>query len=116
MSDADEIQETKELVHLMTLHTAKGLEFPVVFIIGCEEGILPHSLSLINPLDIEEERRLFYVGITRSKKHLYLVFSETRNSYNGKEANSPSRFLFEIPEHLIKYEEDCKKNGDLIDF
>ncbi|MBU2564103.1 UvrD-helicase domain-containing protein [Patescibacteria group bacterium] len=112
MSDSDEIKEKDNLVHLMTLHTAKGLEFPVVFIIGCEEGILPHSRSLINPLDIEEERRLFYVGITRSKKHVHLVFSQIRSSWGSKEANPPSRFLTEIPEHLINFE----KYGDLIDF
>jgi len=109
LSDADEIDEQKEMVHLMTLHTAKGLEFPVVFIIGCEEGILPHSKSLLNPLDIEEERRLFYVGITRSKKYLYLIFSQTRTSWEAKQANPPSRFLMEIPDNLIKYEGDIKE-------
>jgi DNA helicase-2/ATP-dependent DNA helicase PcrA len=115
LSEADEINEQKELVHLMTLHTAKGLEFPVVFIIGCEEGILPHSRSLLNPLDLEEERRLFYVGITRSKKHLYLIFSQIRANWGNKEANPPSRFLTEIPEELIEFEEYETKN-DLIDF
>ena len=115
-SDADEINEQKDLVHLMTLHTAKGLEFSVVFISGCEEGILPHSRSLINPLDIEEERRLFYVGITRSKSHLYCIFAQRRSSWGQKEANPPSRFLTEIPEQLIVFEEFYKKGGDLIDF
>ncbi len=105
LSDADEINEKKEVVHLMTLHTAKGLEFPIIFIIGCEEGILPHSRSLINPLDIEEERRLFYVGITRSKIHLHLILSRLRTNWGMKEANPPSRFLTEIPEELIKFEE-----------
>ena len=105
LSEADEIEEQKEQVHLMTLHTAKGLEFPIVFIAGCEEGILPHSRSLLNPLDLEEERRLFYVGITRSKGHLYLVFSQRRTNWGNKEANPPSRFLGEIPEKLIKFEE-----------
>ena len=116
-SDADEINEQKDLVHLMTLHTAKGLEFSVVFIPGCEEGILPHSRSLINPLDIEEERRLFYVGITRSKSHLYCIFAQRRSNWGQKEANPPSRFLAEIPEQLIVFEEFYKKGGgDLIDF
>ena len=105
LSEADEIEEQKEQVHLMTLHTAKGLEFPIVFIAGCEEGILPHSRSLLNPLDLEEERRLFYVGITRSKGHLYLIFSQRRTNWGNKEANPPSRFLGEIPEKLIKFEE-----------
>jgi len=117
LSDADEINEQKEVVHLMTLHTAKGLEFPIIFIIGCEEGILPHSRSLINPLDIEEERRLFYVGITRSKIHLHLILSRLRTSWGMKEANPPSRFLTEIPEELIKFEEFSREdNEDIIDF
>jgi len=115
-SDTDEIKEQKEVVHLMTLHTAKGLEFSVVFIIGCEEGILPHSRSLLSPLDVEEERRLFYVGITRSKKHLYLIFSQTRSSWGGKEANPPSRFLTEIPEELINFEETEDKKENIIEF
>jgi DNA helicase-2/ATP-dependent DNA helicase PcrA len=116
-SEADEINENQDLVHLMTLHTAKGLEFPVVFISGCEEGILPHSRSLINPLDIEEERRLFYVGITRSKGHLFCIFAQRRSSWGQKEANAPSRFLGEIPEQLINFEEFYKREGgDLIDF
>jgi len=115
-SEADEINEQKDLVHLMTLHTAKGLEFSVVFISGCEEGILPHSRSLINPLDIEEERRLFYVGITRSKSHLYCIFTQRRSNWGQKEANPPSRFLTEIPEKLISFEEFKLEGGDLIDF
>lgn len=117
LSDADEINEKKEVVHLMTLHTAKGLEFPIIFIIGCEEGILPHSRSLINPLDIEEERRLFYVGITRSKIHLHLILSRLRTNWGMKEANPPSRFLTEIPEHLIKFEEFSREDDEnIIDF
>ena len=116
LSDADEIQNNKEVVHLMTLHTAKGLEFPVIFIIGCEEGILPHSRSLLSPLDIEEERRLFYVGITRSKIHLHLIVTQRRTSWGSKEANPPSRFLSEIPEHLINYEEYESEIKGLIDF
>lgn len=115
-SEADEIKEQKEVVHLMTLHTAKGLEFPIVFIIGCEEGVLPHSKSLFNPLDVEEERRLFYVGITRSKKLLYLLFSQTRNGWGGREANPPSRFLSEMSEELIKFEEYESENEDIIEF
>ncbi len=116
LSDADEIQNNQNVVHLMTLHTAKGLEFPVIFIIGCEEGILPHSRSLLNPLDIEEERRLFYVGITRSKIHLHLIVSQRRTSWGSQEANPPSRFLSEIPEHLINYEDFEPDIKGLIDF
>ena len=117
LSEADEVNEQKEVVHLMTLHTAKGLEFPIIFIIGCEEGILPHARSLINPLDIEEERRLFYVGMTRSKIHLHLILARLRTSWGLKEANPPSRFLTEIPEHLIKFEEfSSDEDEDIIDF
>jgi len=116
LSELDEVNEQKEVVHLMTLHTAKGLEFPIIFIAGCEEGILPHSRSLTNPLDIEEERRLFYVGITRSKIHLHLILSRLRSSWGLKEANPPSRFLTEIPEELIRFEEFSDENGDIIDF
>jgi len=105
LSEADEVESKKDVVHLMTLHTAKGLEFSIIFIIGCEEGILPHSRSLLNPLDIEEERRLFYVGITRSKIHLHLLLTQRRMSWGSKEANPASRFLSEIPKHLINYEE-----------
>ena len=115
LSEADEIEEQKEQVHLMTLHTAKGLEFPIVFIAGCEEGVLPHSRSLLNPLDLEEERRLFYVGITRSKGHLYLIFSQRRTNWGNKEANPVSRFLSEIPEELTKFEE-YDQEIDKIDF
>ncbi|MFZ5559720.1 MAG: ATP-dependent helicase, partial [Patescibacteria group bacterium] len=117
LSELDEVNEQKEVVHLMTLHTAKGLEFPIIFIIGCEEGILPHSRSLINPLDVEEERRLFYVGITRSKIHLHLILSRLRSNWGMKEANPPSRFLTEIPEELIKFEEYKEEIDDnIIDF
>src|SRR4030042_5515474 len=117
LTDADEINESKDLVHLMTLHSAKGLEFPIIFIIGCEEGILLHSRSLINPLDIEEERRLFYVGITRSKIHLHLILARLRSNWGLKEANPPSRFLTEIPEDLIKFEEFSSDDDEnVIDF
>ncbi len=113
-SELDEVKEQKQVVHLMTLHTAKGLEFPVVFIAGCEEGVLPHSRSLLNPLDLEEERRLFYVGITRSKGYLYLVFSQRRANWGTREANPPSRFLGEIPEELIKFEEYKGEDKDIL--
>lgn len=115
LSELDEVEEQRELVHLMTLHAAKGLEFPVVFIVGCEEGVLPHSRSLLNPLDLEEERRLFYVGITRSKGRLYLVFSQRRANWGNKEANPPSRFLGEVPEDLIRFEEFEGENEDIIE-
>ena len=101
-SNNDEIEEQTNLINLMTLHCAKGLEFPIVFMIGCEEGIFPHSRSYLNINDMEEERRLCYVGITRAKKTLYLISAEQRYLYGSVYINQPSRFINEIPQHLIK--------------
>ena len=89
-------------VTLMTAHGAKGLEFPVVFIVGLEEGLLPHSRALTNQEELEEERRLAYVGITRAKKMLYLTFASRRLIFGQSGSSFPSRFLSEIPEHLIE--------------
>jgi len=102
MSNHDEVETNKDLINLMTIHCAKGLEFPVVFIIGCEEGLFPHSRSLIDNLQMEEERRLCYVGITRAKQKLYLIASRTRQLYGSTMANPPSRFLEDIPKHLVE--------------
>ena len=87
-------------VNLMTMHSAKGLEFEAVFAVGMEEGLFPHTLSL-EPGDLEEERRLCYVAITRAKTHLYLTSAARRTLFGERSANMPSRFLAEIPEHLI---------------
>lgn len=103
MSHQDEIASGQNLVNLMTLHCAKGLEFPVVFIAGCEEGIFPHSRSLIDAWQMEEERRLCYVGITRTKENLYLIAARTRRLFGCIAANPPSRFLNDIPADLIKH-------------
>jgi len=89
------------LVTLMTLHAAKGLEFPVIFIVGLEEGLLPHSRSLLDIYGLEEERRLFYVGMTRAQKKLYLTRARERLYFGGDRLCQPSRFLFEIPEDLL---------------
>ncbi|RPI28143.1 MAG: hypothetical protein EHM61_06105 [Acidobacteria bacterium] len=101
-SDTDEYDENASVL-LMTLHNAKGLEFPVVFIVGCEEGLLPHSLS-VEQDDLEEERRLCYVGLTRAEKKVYLTFSKRKRFNRGEvsEANKPSRFLAELPQHLLR--------------
>lgn len=88
-------------VTLMTLHSAKGLEFPVVFIVGLEEGIFPHSRSLWDKEQLEEERRLMYVGVTRAKEVLYLSYASKRLFYGETSSNSPSRFLSDIPENLL---------------
>ena len=87
----------------MTLHTAKGLEFPTVFLTGMEEGIFPHSRTLGERAEIEEERRLAYVGLTRARKRLYLSRSEYRSSWGAPTYNPPSRFLAEIPEGVISW-------------
>ncbi len=102
LQSSDEVETKKDLVNLMTLHCAKGLEFPVVFIIGCEEGIFPHSKSLINKTQMEEERRLCYVGMTRAKKALYLLFAQRRLLFGSTIANPPSRFLSDLPEDLVE--------------
>ncbi|MEE8620315.1 MAG: DNA helicase PcrA [Dehalococcoidia bacterium] len=101
VSDIDELDEKVDAVTLITLHQAKGLEFPVVFIVGLEEGILPHRKSFDDPEEMEEERRLCYVGITRAKERLYLLRSYRRSLFGGTTANPPSRFLQDISPHLI---------------
>jgi len=100
VSDIDSLDETTDRVTLITLHQAKGLEFPVVFIVGMEERLLPHVRSFDDPAQMEEERRLCYVGITRAKQHLYLVRSFRRTLMGSSNVNKPSRFLEDIPGHL----------------
>jgi DNA helicase-2/ATP-dependent DNA helicase PcrA len=102
IADTDNIDQRAEAVHLMTLHSAKGLEFKIVFIAGLEEGLLPHSRSMLNPAEMEEERRLMYVGVTRAKEKVYLLFTRQRNIYGTTQINAPSRFLDDIPAHLVK--------------
>ncbi len=101
VSDVDGLDETVDVVTLITLHQAKGLEFPVVFIVGVEDGILPHFRSFDDPGQIEEERRLCYVGITRAKQRVYLVRAFRRSLMGSSTVNKPSRFLSDIPQHLI---------------
>ena len=108
VADADEIPDRDELggvVTLMTLHTAKGLEFPVVFLTGMEDGIFPHSRSLGDPKELEEERRLAYVGITRARERLYVTRSVTRSAWGTPSFNPASRFLSEIPDVQWEREE-----------
>jgi len=101
VSDVDELDEKVDAVTLITLHQAKGLEFPVVFIVGVEEGVLPHFKSLPDPEQMEEERRLCYVGITRAKDKVYLVYTLRRSLMGSSAHNPPSRFLQDIPSHLL---------------
>jgi len=100
VADADDLDDSTGAVTLVTLHQAKGLEFPVVFIVGLEEGILPHSRSLDDPGEMEEERRLCYVGITRAKEKLYLLRTHRRTLFGKGSANRASRFLRDISPHL----------------
>ena len=105
-SDIDNLEEDEDYVTLMTLHSAKGLEFPVVFLVGMEEGIFPGYKSISEPTELEEERRLCYVGITRAKEHLFLTCSKQRTIFGSTSYNPVSRFLGEIPEDLLEgYEE-----------
>ena len=101
VSDIDDAQLDNDKFTLMTLHSAKGLEFPVVFLAGMEEGLFPHSRSLMDDEQMEEERRLCYVGITRAKQILYLTSAKTRTIYGQTNYSAPSRFLEEIPEKLV---------------
>jgi DNA helicase II / ATP-dependent DNA helicase PcrA len=110
VADADEIPDGEDhggMVTLMTLHTAKGLEFPVVFLTGMEEEVFPHQRSLTNKRELEEERRLAYVGITRAKQRLYLTRAASRNWWGRPSFHTPSRFLSEIPSELIEWRRDA---------
>ena len=93
--------EKKDAVTLMTLHAAKGLEFPIVFMIGMEEGLFPHSRSIMDKNQLEEERRLCYVGMTRAKQKLFLSYARQRLFFGQRSSNMISRFILELPENVI---------------
>lgn len=112
-SDLDNMEDEEESVTLMTLHSAKGLEFPVVFLVGMEEGIFPGHQSMMEPKELEEERRLCYVGITRAKENLFLTCSKQRTIFGSTSYNPVSRFLQEIPEELLEgYDEAFGKTSN----
>ncbi len=102
VADSDELGGDGTKVSLMTLHIAKGLEFPAVFLVGMEDGVFPHMRSLGDPVELEEERRLCYVGITRAERHLYVSHAWSRMLYGRGSSNIPSRFLNEIPDELVR--------------
>lgn len=113
VADSDEIDQDMSEVVLMTLHTAKGLEFPVVFMVGMEDGVFPHLRALGEPVELEEERRLCYVGITRARERLYLTHAWSRTLWGNQQYNPPSRFLDEIPGELLREREGSKKRTGL---
>ena len=100
-SDLDDLNEEQQKVSMMTLHAAKGLEFPVVYLVGMEQGLLPHNRTLDDPLEIEEERRLCYVGITRAQEQLFLTYTRARRLWGQREPAVSSQFLLELPGELI---------------
>jgi DNA helicase-2/ATP-dependent DNA helicase PcrA len=111
VSDADEIDPDASQVVLMTLHTAKGLEFPIVFLTGLEDGVFPHTRALNDPDELEEERRLAYVGITRAERQLYITNAFTRMLWGQTQYNPPSRFLKELPQHLVEVIESSPRTS-----
>jgi DNA helicase-2/ATP-dependent DNA helicase PcrA len=114
VADADEIPDGADhggVVTLMTLHTAKGLEFPTVFLTGMEDGIFPHARTLDDPKEIEEERRLAYVGLTRAEKRLYISRAEYRLTFGTPKYNPGSRFLDEIPTTLIEWKNETRSSS-----
>ena len=108
VSDTDKLDEGEEAVTLMTMHSAKGLEYNIVFIVGMEDGLFPSKKSIFEHDDVEEERRLCYVGITRARKKLYLTNAKQRTLYGSTSYTIPSRFISEIPDNL--YDEISKEN------
>jgi len=99
----------------MTLHNAKGLEFPVVFMVGMEEGLFPHSRSMLDVNELEEERRLCYVGITRAKEKLYLTYTRQRLYFGTRSNNLVSRFLSDIPQDLISSNANFKDSDQMLE-
>lgn len=108
LQEKNKKKENRDGVRLMTLHGAKGLEFEVVFLVGFEEGILPHSRCLVDEAEVEEERRLCYVGITRAKDYLYITYASQRLYFGKSSLNEPSRFLADIPADLVELEENTE--------
>ncbi len=102
LQETDKLKDTANKITLMTIHSSKGLEFPVVFIAGMEEGLFPHSRAALAPAELEEERRLCYVAITRAKDRLVMTYTKYRNIFGQTQANLPSRFIHEMPQDVLK--------------
>lgn len=112
LQDMDKLKDQEHAATLMTVHSSKGLEFPIVFIIGMEEGLFPHSRSLFEPTELEEERRLCYVALTRAQRQIFLTYAKYRNIFGSTQANIPSRFIGEIPEDLVDHRRFDYGNDD----
>jgi len=115
VSDTDDLDEKADVATLITLHQAKGLEFPVVFIVGMEEGLLPHRKSFDDPGELEEERRLCYVGVTRAQKRVYLLYAYRRSLFGSSSNSQPSRFLKDIPPHLVTTKGLWEEEGEKVE-
>jgi DNA helicase-2/ATP-dependent DNA helicase PcrA len=113
VTDIDQLDETKNAVSLMTIHSSKGLEFPVVIVAGLEEGLFPHENSVENESQLEEERRLFYVSVTRAQRELYLSFAKRRMRFNNIFTTYPSRFLEEIPKEVTRLQKANSTYGEM---
>jgi len=113
IADIDSLEESADAVVLMTLHSAKGLEFPVVFLTGLEEGIFPHARSMQSDREMEEERRLAYVGITRAKEELFLTFAARRTIFGNTQITQVSRFVREVPQELFKLPLDRRRSSSI---
>jgi len=106
LQDTDDLLKAENRVTLMTMHASKGLEYPVIFMIGLEEGLFPQNRAITNPIELEEERRLCYVAITRAKERLFITHARFRNIFGSLEVNLPSRFIAELPSHAINHHAD----------
>ncbi len=102
LQETDKMKASADRITLMTIHSSKGLEFPVVFIAGMEEGLFPHSRATLAPLELEEERRLCYVAITRAKDRLIMTHAKYRTIFGRTETNLPSRFIYEMPQDILQ--------------
>jgi DNA helicase-2/ATP-dependent DNA helicase PcrA len=114
IQETDKLDRGSDIVTLMTVHSAKGLEFPQIFMLGMEEHLFPHARSIMNPKELEEERRLCYVGITRAMDDLHLTFCRQRSIFGSSEHTLPSRFLMELPGHLVDFKQDDNIDDDEI--